>query len=305
MNALLPAGAAAVAGILVGTGIVATRFVIDQTDPTSLALLRYAIGCLCLLPPAAMAGWTRIAPRDHLPIALLGILQFGILIVLLNFGLTKVSSSMGAIIFATFPIMTLAISVALRQEGLTLNKLLGVGLTFGGIVLVLAEKLAVPSSMEGRWLAVLALFGSALCGAVCSVLYRPYLRRYPPLQVSAYAMLASVAFLCVAAAAEGFFSSLPHLTFGGWLAVLFIGVSSGLGYYLWLWALRHSSPTKVTVFLGLNPIAAAALGALLLSESLSSWFLAGLVCVVSGLWFAYRPTPGETCAESTQESGPP
>ena len=31
--------------------MVATRFVIGQTGPASLALLRYAIGFLCLLPP--------------------------------------------------------------------------------------------------------------------------------------------------------------------------------------------------------------------------------------------------------------
>lgn len=38
--------------------------------------------------------------------------------------------------------------------------------------------------------------GSALTGAVCSVLYRPYLRRYPTVPVSALAMGVSV--LCLA-----------------------------------------------------------------------------------------------------------
>ena len=47
--------AAAVTGILVGTGIVATRYVIDQTTPAALALLRYLIGVLCLAPALLMA----------------------------------------------------------------------------------------------------------------------------------------------------------------------------------------------------------------------------------------------------------
>ena len=63
--------AAAIAAALVGSGVVATRFVIEQTDPASLAFLRYAVGLLCLLPPVLMAGWGRIAPRDILPVALL------------------------------------------------------------------------------------------------------------------------------------------------------------------------------------------------------------------------------------------
>ena len=68
----------------------------------------------------------------------------------------------------------------------------------------------------------------------------------------------------------------------------FIGASSAVGYYLWLWALGHASPTRVTVFLSLSPITSAVAGALLLAEPVSSFFLTGLACVVLGLWLAHR-----------------
>ena len=42
--------AAAATGVQVGAAIVATRWVVDQTTPVSLAMMRYAIGFLCLLP---------------------------------------------------------------------------------------------------------------------------------------------------------------------------------------------------------------------------------------------------------------
>jgi drug/metabolite transporter (DMT)-like permease len=45
----------------------------------------------------------------------------------------------------------------------------------------------------------------------------------------------------------------------------------------------------VTVFLSLSPVTAAALGALLLDEPVSGGALAGLACVVAGLWLAHRP----------------
>ena len=67
--------------------MVATRFVIHQTAPASLALLRYAIGFCCLLPPALLSGRVQFERRDLLPIGLLGITQFGILIALLNYAL--------------------------------------------------------------------------------------------------------------------------------------------------------------------------------------------------------------------------
>lgn len=102
-------------------------------------------------------------------------------------------------------------------------------------------------------------------------------------------MLASVAFLALLAAGEGFFGALPRFTPAGWLAVLFIGVNSGVGYFLWLWALNHAPATQVTVFLSLSPVTAAVLGALLLAEPVSTRALLALACVVLGLWLAHRP----------------
>jgi hypothetical protein len=70
--------AAAATGILVGAAMVATRFVINQTAPASLAFLRYSIWFCCLLPPLLMSARVRFDRRDLAPIALLGITQFGI-----------------------------------------------------------------------------------------------------------------------------------------------------------------------------------------------------------------------------------
>ena len=289
----LPALAAAGASLLVGSGIVATRFVIEQSDPASLALLRYVIGFACLLPPLLVTGWPRFARRDLLPIALLGIGQFGILIALLNYGLEQVPAARGALIFAVFPLLTMILAALLRAEPLSLFKSLGVLLTILGVGLVIGEKVLgeelLAAGGEG-WNGELAVFGAALCGAVCSVYYRPYLERYSTLSVGAFAMLASVFFLAIPAGFEGFFDEIPRFTLGGWLAVIFIGLSSGAGYLLWLWALAHTTPTKVAMFLAVSPITAALLGWLLLAEALSPLFLLGLACVVAGLWVAHlRP----------------
>lgn len=286
-----PAAASATTGILVGAAMVATRFVVDQTGPASLALLRYVIGFCCLLPVVLLSsGRTRFARRDVLPIALLGITQFGILIALLNYGLRFIPSGRAALIFATFPLLTLVLAAALGHERLTVPKILGVLLTIAGVGLALGEKV-IQGGGAHEWIGELAVFASALCGAVCSVLYRPYLRAYPALHVSAFAMLASVVFLAILAAGEGFFASVPRFTPGGWLAVVFIGVNSGIGYYLWLWALGRAPATQVTVFLALSPITAAWLGAMFLAEAISALSVLGLALVALGLWLAQRGRP--------------
>jgi drug/metabolite transporter (DMT)-like permease len=287
MLRFLPAAAAAATGILVGSAMVATRFVIDQTAPASLALLRYSIGFCCLLPPVLLSSRVRFEFRDLVPIGLLGITQFGILIALLNYALKFIPSARAALIFATMPLLTMMLATVLGHERLTLAKTLGVLLTIVGVGFVLGEKAVQGSGMAYEWVGELAVFASALSGAICSVLYRPYLRKYPTLPVSAFAMLTSIGFLAVLAGGEGFFSSLPNFTAGGWLAVVFIGINSGIGYYLWLWALNHTTPTKVTVFLALSPITAVGLGALFLSEKISMMLFLGLVFVILGLWVAH------------------
>lgn len=283
----LPILAAAGTGILVGSAMVATRYVIGQTGPASLALMRYAIGFCCLLPAVLAGPRPRFAARDLAPIALLGIVQFGILVALLNFGLQFISAALGALLFSTMPLLTMVLGAALGRERLTLAKTIGISFTVVGVGLAL-HPAALLAGGSSSWIGPLAVLGSALCGAVCSVLYRPYVRRYPTSAVSALAMLASVGFLALLAVGEGFFDAWPHFTPTGWAAVIFIGVNSGAGYFLWLWALNHTTPTRVTAFLALGPITATLLGGLLLSERVGLAALAGLACVVCGLWLAHR-----------------
>jgi drug/metabolite transporter (DMT)-like permease len=284
----LATAAAAATGIQVGSAMVATRFVVDQTGPASLALLRYAIGVLCLLPVALAGPRPKFSARDVVPIALLGITQFGILIALLNVGLRLIPSARAALIFGTFPLLTMLVAAVLGHERLSRVKTAGVLLTLAGVAAALGEKALTRGAGAEQWLGEAAVLASALCGAICSVLYRPYVRAYPTVAVSALAMLASVAFLALLAAGEGFFADWPHLTAGGWGAVVFIGVSSGVGYVLWLWALGHAPATDVTVFLALSPFTAAALGAALLGERVTPAAVVGLVCVATGLWLAHR-----------------
>ena len=286
-----PTAAAVATGVLVGSAMVATRVVVHETGPASLALWRYGIGVCCLLPAVLWGGRMRFARRDLVPIALLGITQFGILIALLNFGLAYIPAARAALLFATLPLLTMLLAAALGRERLTRSKVTGVLLTIVGIAAALGEKALGRGPASDAWVGELAVFASAVSGAACSVLYRPYLRRYPALPVSAFAMLASVAFLAVLAAREGFFGVRPHFTAGGWLAVLFIGVNSGVGYYLWLWAIAHAPATQVTVFLSLSPLTAAILGAALLAEPVSSGAVIGLAAVVLGLVLANREEP--------------
>lgn len=296
--------AAAATGIQVGAAIVVSRGVVAEVPPLTLALLRYGIGFVCLLPfawrnlkllwplPLDANGFTATKNRlKHLVVmALLGIGQFAVLVVLLNVGLQTIAAAQAALIFSLFPLLTLMLSSALGRERLTPRLLAGVLLSVAGVALSMAPKLGGPDSAHA-WLGYAAVLGSATVGAVCSVAYRPYLLRYPTLPVSVLAMGASVCVLAVAALTEQWPQRVAALNADHWWAVGFIGVSSGAGYFAWLYALKHEAPTRVTVFLALNPVTAAVLGWLLLSEPITVWTGFATVGIGVGLWLATRGRP--------------
>jgi drug/metabolite transporter (DMT)-like permease len=291
--------AAAATGVQVGAAIVASRFVVADVPPLTLALLRYSIGFCCLLPFLfkhfqALALYLRapsaiknIAIKDWLAMAALGTGQFAVLIALLNYGLQHLGAAQAALIFSLFPLLTLLLSSALGRERISPALLFGVLLSIAGVALSLWSKL--QASHAGHWWGEAAVLASACVGALCSVLYRPYLQRYPTLAVSGFAMLVSVLFLGLLALQESWPTRVLVLSLQTWVVVGFIGVSSGIGYFWWLYALKHESPTRVTVFLALNPLTAALLGMLFLGEAPDRWSVSAIFFIALGLWFATRP----------------
>ncbi len=278
--------AAAATGIVVGLALVLTRSVVDQAGPIAIACLRYLIGLLFMLPLLARSRIVAFRRRDLLPVTLLGIGQFGILIALLNYSVTLIEAGQAALIFAALPLLTMALAVAMGQEPFTLRRAIGILLTIAGVGLAIGGAALSGEFSSGQWWGAAAAFASAFSGALCSVLYRPYLQRYPTVQISTLAMLAAVVFLALLAIPEGMLQDLPGITQEGWLAIFGIGLCSGVGYLLWLYALQHVWASNVTAFMGLSPLTASLLGALFLAEPLTAADGAGLALVLGGLAIA-------------------
>jgi drug/metabolite transporter (DMT)-like permease len=140
-------------------------------------------------------------------------------------------------------------------ERFSVLRLAGAGLSVLGIAICLGAG-PLPGSITGAGLVLLA----AVCGAVCAIYYRPYLQRYPTLQIGTLAMLAAVVVLIPGSLLESPLPALVALPGSAWAVVVFIGLSSGAGYLLWLTALKHAAPSEATILLGLSPLTAALTG---------------------------------------------
>lgn len=277
--------AAAITGVLVGAAMVSTRVVSPDASPATLAFLRYSIGLCVLGAPVLLLSRTRFPLKDAAAISAIGIFQFAVLIVLLNYALETLSAAICSLVFSTMPLFTMCLAIALGHEAFRLGKLGGLVLAICGVGFLLYSSTSAAGAQASDPAALAALIGATAIGAVCSILYRPYLRRYPALPTSSLAMCAAVVFLTGLCLATGE-PLAPSLSTVQWLNVGFIGLSSGLGYFCWLWALAKIDASQVVAFQALGPVTAAAIE-LALSRQPPSWqLLVSIALVGSGLLLA-------------------
>jgi drug/metabolite transporter (DMT)-like permease len=173
-----------------------------------------------------------------------------------------------------------------EPERLTPRKAAGVLLAMAGVALALGAGMA--DAPPRAWLGDLLMVGAAGCGALYNVWSRPFVRRSSPLSFSALGMAAGACGLAALALSAGP-AALPALDPAGWAAMLYLGVIGGaLTFFLWVFALGRTSPTRVAISVTVNPVVAALFGTLALGEPLGWPLLAGLAAVAAGIGSAAR-----------------
>jgi drug/metabolite transporter (DMT)-like permease len=285
MNKIVLAHAAAAAAALsAGAAVVATRFVIGETDPLSLVLYRYVISVICFVP-ILPAIWPRggLVPSEYAKIAMFGVLFFVLFPWAFNAALHYNPAARGAVGLATIPIQTLLVAAAFGREPLTAAKIAGVALAFSGVVVAFGAAAFGRDDSDYLVGDGLMLLG-VLCAAVYSVFSRATLMRHGPLYVTALAMAFAVAALVPVVAFHGGGLALPALSYRGWMDVVFLGTIAGtVQFSLFMWALRWLPPTTTVLYLTLNPIAAMVLGIVVLGEKLTVELVAGMALVLMGI----------------------
>ena len=277
--------AALVSSALGGTAAAMTRYVIGATDPVTLAAFRFGIAFLLVLPAAlAMRSkWPR--GRDWLGVAALGILFFAVFFFIYNISLGYTTAARGSLALSTLPLTTMLVAALLGYEKLTARKTAGVLIAIGGVATALATGLA--DAPAGAWRGDLIMVGATLIMALYSVWSRPFMARSSRLGFLAAGMGFGSAVSTLLAFERGGFAATQAFSTPQWIAVTCIGVFGGAAaFYLWVYALEHTTPTRVTNTMTINPVAAALLAAVLVGEPLGANLVVGIAAVGVGIWIA-------------------
>jgi drug/metabolite transporter (DMT)-like permease len=268
-----------------GTAAAVTRYVVGAIDPVTIAAFRFGIGIAVLLPLALLLRSALPRGRDWLGVVALGVMFFAVFFVFYNIAMAYTTAARGALALSTLPLWTMVVAALLSAEPLTGRKTLGVLVAVGGVAVALFAGLAAAPA--NAWRGDLIMVGATLCMAFYNVWSRPFIARSSPLGFVTASMGAGAACLVVTAVISGGFSVTQSFSAAQWIAVTYLGVFGGAAaFFLWVLALRMTTPTRVANTMTVNPIAASLLAALIVSEPVGWNLVLGLVAVAFGIWLA-------------------
>jgi drug/metabolite transporter (DMT)-like permease len=276
---------AMVSSALGGTAAAVTRYLVGDADPLTLAVLRWGIGFLCVLPVALLLRVRWPMRRDWPAVAALGVCFFGLFFILYNIAVGYTTAARASLALSTLPLQTMLIAALLGAEPLSLRKSAGVGVAMLGVFAALASGLS--QAPAGAWRGELIMTAAVLCMAVYNVLARPLMQRSSALGFLTVGMGFGAAGLTLAGAATNRISVLADFGAPQWIAGVYLGVGGGaLAFILWVLALERATPTQVANTMTLNPIAAALLATQLVDEPITLNLVAGVIAVCLGIWIA-------------------
>ena len=261
-------------GVLWGMPYLLIRIAVSAVDPLVVAGSRTLLGALLLLPIAwhrkvllaGFAKWQWLLAYT--------LLEINIPWLLLGHAETRLNSSTAGLLLAVVPLFAALIVTRLGHESLEPRRLLGLGIGFAGVALLVGMDIHFSDLP-----AVAATMVVALCYAIGPIVVDRKLKDVPAIGVVTASLI--VATLLYAPFAPMVWPE--HIPASAAWSVVGLGVLCTATAFLVFFALiAEAGPARATVITYVNPAVAIVLGAVVLSEPLTLGMVIGFPLVIVG-----------------------
>lgn len=275
---------------LVGSYVGLSKLLVAVFPVFLLAWLRFGIAAV------AMAHWVRrgsaeaaLNTRDRALLFAESFLGNFLFSICMLYGVRYSSALAAGVIMAAIPAVVALLSRLFLHERITPRMAAGIACAVGGIALVSLDKGAAAEAARTSWVGNALLVGAVLCEASYVVIGKRLTARVSPRRISALVNLWGL----VLVTPLGLWQALGF-DFGGvdmptWTLLLFYSLAASMAtVWLWMTGLRHVSAARAGIFTVMLPLSAAAVGVLLLGETVSAMqtlaFGLALLGVALGTW---------------------
>jgi len=261
-------------GVLWGMPYLLIRIAVSAVDPLVVAGTRTLIGTLLLLPIAWHRKVLVAGFRKWQWLLTYTLVEISVPWLLLGHAETRLNSSTAGLLLAVVPLFAALIVTKLGHERLELRRLLGLGIGFAGVALLVGIDIHFSDLP-----AVAVTMVVALCYAAGPIIVDRKLNDVPAIGVVTASLI--VATLVYAPFAPMLWPE--HFPARAVWSVVGLGVLCTAAAFLVFFALiAEVGPARATVITYVNPAVAIVLGASVLSEPVTLGMVIGFPLVIVG-----------------------
>lgn len=262
-----------------GWAWVGIRYAIRYFSPGQLALGRYLVASMTLLPFWIARGRRFPATGHWFVLIIMGFTGFTIYNFCINLGEQTITAGTAALIGAFLPIGNTLGAAFFLKEKLSPARFLGIFIAFAGVAVT---SLGAKGHFEFSFGAFL-VFIAVISASVYGVLTKYMVKSYPPLEVVSWAMWAGT--LGLLPLGHGLLARVAEVPWLATFNVILLGILPGaICYALFTFALSQVPVAKASTSMFFMPITSILLGWLLLGELPSLIAIGGGVVTIIGAY---------------------
>jgi drug/metabolite transporter (DMT)-like permease len=271
-------------GLIWGSSFLWIKIGVEEMDPATLVAYRISLGALAMLIYVRLTGEhipRRV--RDYIPLAALGMIATALPFFLITWGEQYIDSGTAAVLNSLTPIFSLVLAgFILRTESVTLVRVLGLVIGFGGAALLASREFALRNDP-------LALLGAGAV-AVAAISYaggasvsRAMIHGTPRNVVAAGNLVFGAIYIWAFTLLSGA-NPAPPAQADSIIALLWLGLlGSFLAFVLLYFLIAHLDATVATMVTYLFPVVGVTLGVVFLAELLDARLAIGTGLVLVGI----------------------
>jgi drug/metabolite transporter (DMT)-like permease len=266
-----------------GTTWIASKEGVKHMPALQLAGIRQFIGgflyvCFFLYKKEA---WPK--GKQWKTIIILSVLNFALSNGLSTWGVKYITSGLGAIINAVFPLWIVIITF-FRGEKLAKLAILGLIISFGGVCVIFYDHLSDFLQPDFRFGILLSLIAT-ISWAFGSLYTKKKAATFNPYFSLGLQMVISSIFLLAVTGATGTGVNLTSIPLNSWLAIAYLVIiGSVLSFIAFIYMLQKLPPEINSIYAYINPIVAVLLGAIIFGEPLTIVIAIGGAVTLCGLY---------------------
>ena len=256
------------------------KILVTAASPLMVLSLRFFISGLLGIALARMLGQKiQLNRSEWTVVVIIGISQNAIYLAFNFIAMQWIEASLAAIIASLLPLVVAAVCWIFMGEKIGLKGVLGLTVGFGGVLVIMLDKLSSSNASLGMTLCLIAV--AALAGATLYVGRMMSLNKNVVMIVGLQMLVGSITLFPFSLIFETW--SIEWST-SFVLAFLYTTLVPGLfGTLIWFFLVRRIGPVKAATFHFLNPFFGVLVAALILSEPLSISDGIGVTIIMAGI----------------------